>query len=109
LYLYLILELDIGHPVFSSSVGGLASFSAHPLPTDIHQSMVLTFKFIPHDMEQISLMVFIGQDGLHGPVSDHLAISFIKVSSIQFLLILYLWFKTILLISYEIGELCKFI
>lgn len=29
-------------------------------------------------MEQISLMVFVGQDGSHGPGSDHLAVSFIK-------------------------------
>lgn len=70
--------MEIGHPVFSSSVGGLSSFSAYSLPAEIHQNMVLTFRFIPHDMEQISVMAFIGQDGYHGPTSDHLAVSFIK-------------------------------
>lgn len=29
-------------------------------------------------MEQIALMVFIGQDGPHDTSSDHLAVSFIK-------------------------------
>lgn len=75
---HIYTDVDITHPMFSSSTGGLSSFTAYTLPTEIQEDIMIGFKFIPHDMEQISLMLFIGQDGYHGPSSDHLAVSFIK-------------------------------
>lgn len=72
------VDIGTGYPLFASSIGGLSSFAAYKLPTEIYQDLQLTFKFIPHDMEQISLMLFLGQDGYHSATSDHLALSFIK-------------------------------
>ncbi|XP_068084858.1 protein eyes shut [Anabrus simplex] len=71
-------DLEIGQPSFSSSVAGLSSYVAYPLPGAIHHSMELKFRFKPATMDQISLMVFVGQDGPHDSRSDHLAVSFIK-------------------------------
>ncbi|PNF26337.1 hypothetical protein B7P43_G01769 [Cryptotermes secundus] len=71
-------DLEIGQPSFSSSVGGLASYAAYPIPGAIHNSMEIKFKFIPSTVEQIALMVFVGQDGFHDSRADHLSVSFIK-------------------------------
>ncbi|KAJ9586493.1 hypothetical protein L9F63_019851, partial [Diploptera punctata] len=71
-------DLEIGQPSFSSTVGGFASYAAYPIPGAIHNSMELKFKFVPSTMEQIALMVFVGQDGYHDSRADHLAVSFIK-------------------------------
>ncbi|PSN38460.1 hypothetical protein C0J52_15614 [Blattella germanica] len=71
-------DLEIGQPSFSSSVGGLASYAAYPIPGAIHNSMELKFKFMPTTMEQIALLVFVGQDGYHDSRADHLSVSFIK-------------------------------
>jgi len=73
-----ISDLEIGQPSFSSSIGGLASYAAYPIPGAIHNSMELKFKFIPSTVEQIALMVFVGQDGYHDSRADHLSVSFIK-------------------------------
>jgi EYS protein len=73
-----ISDLEIGQPSFFSSVGGLASYAAYPIPGAIHNSMELKFKFIPSTVEQIALMVFVGQDGFHDSRADHLSVSFIK-------------------------------
>ncbi|XP_024082772.1 protein eyes shut isoform X2 [Cimex lectularius] len=71
-------DLEIGHPYFSSSISGLSSYTAYPLPGPIHHSFELHFRFIPSSLEQISLMVFIGQGHPHDSSSDHLAVSLIK-------------------------------
>ncbi|KAL1124137.1 hypothetical protein AAG570_001907 [Ranatra chinensis] len=76
--LYCDQDLEIGQPYFSSSIGGLSSYTAYPLPGAIHHSFELRFHFIPSTMDQIALMIFIGQDHPHDPTSDHLAVSFIK-------------------------------
>lgn len=73
-----ISDLEIGQPAFSSSIGGLASYAAYPIPGAIHNNMELKFKFIPSTVEQIALMVFVGQDGFHDSRADHLSVSFIK-------------------------------
>lgn len=57
---------------------GLASYIAYPLPGAIHHSFELHFRFIPMTVDQIALMVFIGQGHPHEPSADHLAVSFIK-------------------------------
>lgn len=77
-HLFGISDLEIGQPSFSSSVGGLASYAAYPIPGAIHNSMEIKFKFIPSTIEQIALMVFVGQDGFHDSRADHLSVSFIK-------------------------------
>ncbi|XP_049827916.1 protein eyes shut [Schistocerca gregaria] len=71
-------DLDIGQPSFSPSVAGFSSYTAYPLPGTIHHNMELRFRFKPSSMEQIALMIFVGQDGSHDAQSDHLSVSFIK-------------------------------
>lgn len=72
------LDLKVTEPYFSSSVRGYSSFVAYPLPEGIFQSMEIKFRFTPTNMEQISILLFIGQNGYHDFYSDHLAVSFVK-------------------------------
>lgn len=65
-------------PSFSSSILGLSSYSAYPVPNAITHNMELSFKFVPHTMDQISLLLFLGQHGEHDSSSDHLAVSFVR-------------------------------
>lgn len=40
--------------------------------------MEIRFKFIPTTMDQISILMFLGQKGQHDLFSDHMAVSFVK-------------------------------
>nr|CAD7458368.1 unnamed protein product [Timema tahoe] len=71
-------DVDVAQPQFWSSVGGLSSYAAYQLPGTIHNSLELKLRFSPTTMDQIALLVFVGQEGLHTVQSDHLALSFIK-------------------------------
>ncbi|KAJ8920609.1 hypothetical protein NQ315_004748 [Exocentrus adspersus] len=71
-------DLRITEPYFSSTVRGLSSYVAYPIPSGISRNMELKFRFVPTSMEQISLLLFIGQSGHHDFYSDHLAVSFVK-------------------------------
>nr|CAD7432771.1 unnamed protein product [Timema monikensis] len=71
-------DVDVAQPQFWSSVGGLSSYAAYQLPGTIHNSLELKLRFSPTTMDQIALLVFVGQEGLHTAQSDHLALSFIK-------------------------------
>ncbi|CAG9823468.1 unnamed protein product [Phaedon cochleariae] len=71
-------DLKVTEPNFSSTIRGLSSFVAYPFPDGISKNMELTFRFIPTTMEQIALLLFIGQAGHHDFYSDHIAVSFVK-------------------------------
>nr|CAD7195211.1 unnamed protein product [Timema douglasi] len=71
-------DVDVAQPQFWSSVGGLSSYAAYQLPGTIHNSLELKLRFSPTTMDQIALLVFVGQEGVHTAQSDHLALSFIK-------------------------------
>ncbi|XP_060517827.1 protein eyes shut [Cylas formicarius] len=71
-------DLKITETYFSSTVRGLSSFVAYPLPEGISQTLEINFRFTPTTVEQISLLLFIGQSGQHDFFSDHLAVSFVK-------------------------------
>ncbi|XP_066258765.1 protein eyes shut [Euwallacea similis] len=71
-------SLKVSEPYFSSTVRGLSSFAAYPLPEGTSQKMEIKFRFTPSTIEQISLLLFIGQNGQHDFYSDHLAVSFVK-------------------------------
>uniref|UniRef100_A0A6P7FAR9 Protein eyes shut n=1 Tax=Diabrotica virgifera virgifera TaxID=50390 RepID=A0A6P7FAR9_DIAVI len=71
-------DLKVIQPYFSSSVHGLSSFVAYPFPDGISRSMEIKFRFTPTTMEQISLLLFIGQAGHHDFYSDHVAVSFVR-------------------------------
>lgn len=74
-----ITDLDISQPTFSSTIRGYSSFIAYRLPlSSIQYSFELRLKFIPETMEQIALMLFIGQENYHSINSDYLSLSFIK-------------------------------
>ncbi|KAJ8961086.1 hypothetical protein NQ318_008762 [Aromia moschata] len=71
-------DLKITEPHFSSTVRGLSSYVAYPIPDSVSKNMELKFRFTPTTTEQISLLLFIGQSGHHDFYSDHLAVSFVK-------------------------------
>ncbi|CAH1977391.1 unnamed protein product [Acanthoscelides obtectus] len=71
-------DIKISEPFFSSTVRGLSSFVAYPFPDGIARNMEIKFRFTPTMMDQISLMLFLGQFGYHDFYSDHLSVSFVK-------------------------------
>lgn len=71
--------MEITEPYFSSSISGLSSFAAYPIPVGgISNNMELKFQFSPRTMDQISLLLFMGQSGRHDAYSDHLVVTFVK-------------------------------
>lgn len=70
--------MEITEPYFSSTIHGLSSFAAYPIPPGIVNKMELKFKFTPATMDQIAILAFIGQKGPHNSKSDHIAVSFVK-------------------------------
>lgn len=75
---HVFVDLEITEPNFSSTVHGLSSYAAYAIPSGISQSMEIRFKFIPTTMDQISILMFLGQKGQHDLFSDHIAVSFVK-------------------------------
>lgn len=64
--------------MFSSSVNGLSSFVGYHLPVVMSNNMELEFKIKPNTIDQIALLMFIGQHGFHDSTSDHMAVSYVK-------------------------------
>lgn len=73
-----ILDLEIGQPLYTSSVRGLSSFSSYPLPGVLHHSFEMRFHFITQNDDQVALLLFIGQEHDHDSSPDHIALSYIK-------------------------------
>lgn len=73
-----VKDLEISEPSFSSTVNGYSSFAAYQLSKSVSHSLEIKFHFIPSTVDQIALLMFIGQDGVHDTSSDHMAVSFIK-------------------------------
>ncbi|RZC32093.1 eyes shut [Asbolus verrucosus] len=71
-------DLKITEPYFSSTIRGLSSYVAYPIPGGITETMELRFRFTPSMMDQISILMFLGQKGHHDYYSDHMAVSFVK-------------------------------
>ncbi|XP_045472679.1 protein eyes shut [Harmonia axyridis] len=71
-------DMKITHPHFSTMAKGWSSYVAYSVPNEISKNLEIKFKFIPTDMDQISMLLFIGQTGYHDVFSDHLAVSLIK-------------------------------
>ncbi|KRT80536.1 EGF domain-containing protein [Oryctes borbonicus] len=71
-------DLEISKPYFSSSIHGFSSFVAYPIPGSVRDRLEFKFKFSPTTMDQIAILMFIGQKGQHGLHSDHMAVSFVK-------------------------------
>lgn len=64
--------------MFSSSINGLSSFIGYHLPMAMSNDMELMFKIRPNTLDQIALLLFIGQHDYHDSTSDHIAVSFVK-------------------------------
>ena len=73
-----ISDLEITQPYFSSSIYGYSSFVSYPIPSSISERFEMNFRFSPTTIDQISVLLFIGQKGLHDFHSDHMAVSFVK-------------------------------
>ncbi|KAG8256586.1 hypothetical protein J6590_065298 [Homalodisca vitripennis] len=71
-------DLEIGHPLYTSSVRGMASFSAYPVPGTMFHSFEMRFRFMTQSTDQVALLLFVGQDGQHDATADHMAVSYIK-------------------------------
>nr|XP_015835340.1 PREDICTED: protein eyes shut isoform X1 [Tribolium castaneum]XP_015835341.1 PREDICTED: protein eyes shut isoform X1 [Tribolium castaneum] len=71
-------DLKITEPNFASTIRGLSSYVAYPIPGGISENMEIRFRFLPTVMDQISLLMFMGQKGHHNYYSDHMAVSFVK-------------------------------
>lgn len=72
------VDIVVLQPSFSPTKSGYSAFVAYHLPVNIENFFVMKFRFSTHDMDQIALMLFVGQEGYHDLTSDHLAVSFIK-------------------------------
>ncbi|KAL3282924.1 hypothetical protein HHI36_006082 [Cryptolaemus montrouzieri] len=71
-------DIRINQPFFSAMAKGWSSYVAYEIPRELSKNVEIKFKFIPTSMDQISMLLFIGQTGYHDIFSDHVAVSFIK-------------------------------
>ena len=76
---HFIAEIIINQPAFTSSVGGYSSYLAYPIdPKDVVRRLEAQFHFSSPSRDQVALLFFIGQEGLHEYGSDYVAISYVK-------------------------------
>lgn len=78
MYVVYLVDLEIGHPLYTSSVRGLTAFSAYPVPGAMHHSFEIRFRFMTQTTDQVALLLFVGQDHPHDATADHMAVSYIK-------------------------------
>ena len=75
----MFIEIIINQPAFTSSVGGYSSYLAYPIdPKDLVTRLEAQFHFSSPSRDQVALLFFIGQEGLHEYGSDYVAISYVK-------------------------------
>ena len=78
-FLFQQIEITINQPAFTSSVGGYSSYLAYPIdPKDVVTRLEAQFHFSSPSRDQVALLFFIGQEGLHEYGSDYVAISYVK-------------------------------
>ncbi|XP_047361088.1 protein eyes shut-like isoform X3 [Vespa velutina] len=65
-------------PSFSSLVPGFSSYIAYGVSNSIKDTMELKMKLIPHTLDQISLIAYLGQSGSRQEISDHLSITYVR-------------------------------
>lgn len=76
----LFSDVEITRPSLAPISTGISSYLLYPLsPGAINSDKFdLRLRFQTSDMEQISLLVFIGQAGQHDSRSQHMALTFVK-------------------------------
>ncbi|XP_043503883.1 protein eyes shut [Polistes fuscatus] len=65
-------------PSFSSLIPGFSSYIAYGVSNSIKDTMELKMKLIPHTLDQISLIAYLGQSGSRQEISDHLSITYVR-------------------------------
>jgi len=79
MFVIFFIEIIINQPAFTSSVGGYSSYLAYPIdPKDLVTRLEAQFHFSSPSRDQVALLFFIGQEGLHEYGSDYVAISYVK-------------------------------
>ena len=71
-------EIKLNQPSFTSWVVGYSSFLTYMTPPDVGMYLEAKFHFNTNVVNQVALLMFMGQKGTHRQGSDYLAVSFIK-------------------------------
>ncbi|XP_043274430.1 protein eyes shut isoform X2 [Venturia canescens] len=71
-------ESAIVQPSFSVFIPGFSSYAAYGLTNAIKDGMELRMRLVPHSLDQISLIAFIGQTGTNRDVSDHFSLTYVR-------------------------------
>jgi EYS protein len=71
-------EVEVSQPSYTSWVVGYSSFLTYQTPPGVNLGFELKFHFTTGIVNQVALLLFMGQKGTHREGSDYLAISYIK-------------------------------
>ncbi|KAK0086615.1 hypothetical protein PV325_002858 [Microctonus aethiopoides] len=71
-------ESIIVQPSFSVFIPGFSSYAAYGINTPIKDNMELKMRILPHSVDQISLIAFMGQSGSSQDISDHFSLTYVK-------------------------------
>ncbi|XP_023335490.1 protein eyes shut isoform X2 [Eurytemora carolleeae] len=71
-------EVEVNQPSFTSWVLGHSSFLTYQAPTGVEPGVEFKFHFTSGLVNQVALLLFMGQLGTRRQGSDYLAVSFIK-------------------------------
>lgn len=72
------LDTIVIRPSFSTLVPGFSSYIAYGVSNSVRDTMELKLKLIPHTLDQISLIAYLGQSGSRQELSDHLSITYVR-------------------------------
>lgn len=71
-------ETAIVQPSFSVFVPGFSSYAAYGLTNAVKDGMELRMRLLPHSVDQISLIAFMGQSGASRDVPDHFSLTYVR-------------------------------
>lgn len=70
--------MNILQPSFTVFSPGVSSYMAYGLSNSVKENMELTMNIIPHTLEQISLVAYLGQTGSKHEATDHFSITYVR-------------------------------
>ncbi|XP_015114081.1 protein eyes shut [Diachasma alloeum] len=71
-------ESTIVQPSFSVFIPGFSSYAAYGINTGIKDSMEFRMRILPHSVDQISLIAYMGQSSPGGDISDHFSVTYVR-------------------------------
>ncbi|XP_034952216.1 protein eyes shut [Chelonus insularis] len=71
-------ESTIVQPSFSVFIPGFSSYVAYGINAAIKDYMELKMRIIPHSIDQISLIAYMGQSGSSKEIPDHFSVTYVK-------------------------------